>query len=148
MADKKYQKYVIKAPMGKSKRHAHLPLHVRFRDELSPWKDLNMGLVVHLIREPLLMLTETHKHLDFNQVLFFLSGDPRNPEEFDAEVEFCMGEEKEKYIITEPTVIRVPPGTYHGPLFFKRIGKPIMFIDTFQAPEYKKVMLPGDEGKV
>jgi hypothetical protein len=38
---------------------------------------------------------------------------------FDAEIEFWIGnrlDKLEKYIITEPTIVRIPPYTWHCPL--------------------------------
>ena len=68
-------------------------------------------------------------------------GDVKNITDFDAEIEMCLGEgeEQEKYLITEPTVVRIPAGVYHGPLEYKRIGKPVTFISVFLAPEYKRI---------
>ena len=33
----------------------------------------------------------------------------------------------EKHIITEPTIVRIPPYTWHCPLEYKRVGKPVYF---------------------
>lgn len=47
---------------------------------------------------------------------------------FDAEIEFWIGEDihkLEKHIITEPTIIRIPPYTWHCPLEYKRVTKPV-----------------------
>jgi hypothetical protein len=49
------------------------------------------------------------------------------PFDFDAEISLCMGEEMEEYIITQPTIVRIPPGITHCPLNFKRIDKPVFF---------------------
>ncbi len=148
MAEKKYSKYVIKAPIAQSPIHPQLPLNMRFRESFMPWddqKDINFGMTLHCILEPMRMLTEAHKHKDFDQFLFFLSGDPKNATEFDAEIEMYLGEgeEQEKYVITEPSVVRIPQGVYHGPLEYKRIGKPVTFISVFLAPEYIRIF-PGE----
>ena len=146
MAEGKYGKYVIKRPMAPSKNHPHLPLHVHLRKETMPWDDrdeIEFGFAMHCIQEPLLMLTEPHVHEDFPQFLFFLSGNPKDPDEFDAEVEMYLGkdDDQEKFVITEPTIIRVPPGVWHGPLNWKRIGKPVQFIDISLAPGYDRIQL-------
>jgi mannose-6-phosphate isomerase-like protein (cupin superfamily) len=148
VAEKKYSKYVIKAPVDQSPIHPHLPLNLRFREKYIPWddqKNINFGMTLHSVQKPMRMLTECHKHADFDQFLFFLGGDVKNVTDFDAEIEMCLGlgEEQEKYVITEPTVVRVPAGVYHGPLDYKRIGKPVTFISVFLAPEYKRIF-PGD----
>ena len=47
---------------------------------------------------------------------------------FDAEIEFWIGkdpEHLEKHIITEPTMVYIPPNTWHCPLQYIRVGKPV-----------------------
>ena len=47
---------------------------------------------------------------------------------FDAEIEFWIGNERnklEKHIITEPTIVRIPPFTWHCPLQYVRVTKPV-----------------------
>ena len=56
--------------------------------------------------------------------------------EFDAEVEFSLGEECEMHLINRPTAVHVPIGMIHGPMNFKRIDQPIIFIDTLLSAQY------------
>ena len=95
-------------------------------------------MVYNCIREPMLMLTEAHKHDDFEQYLVFVGGDPENMTELGAEIELSLGEEGEKYTINTATIVRIPKGLYHGPMNFKRVDKPIVFLDCFLAPEYTR----------
>jgi len=47
---------------------------------------------------------------------------------FDAEIEFWIGTEMtkmEQHIITEPTIIRIPPYMWHCPLEFRKVNKPV-----------------------
>ena len=145
MAEKKYGEYVIKAPMGKSELHPELLPSVRFRDEKpwSDWRDINFSAVYNCITEPILMLTEAHKHDDFEQYLFFLGGNPTDVTDLGAEIELFLGEEGEKHIITTATIVRIPKGLYHGPLNFKRIERPMVFLDIFLAPGYKRKQISG-----
>ncbi|MCL2125415.1 MAG: hypothetical protein FWH33_05440 [Oscillospiraceae bacterium] len=49
---------------------------------------------------------------------------------FDAEIEFWIGEDRNnmvQYIITEPTICRVPAYVWHCPLEYRRVGKPVYF---------------------
>jgi hypothetical protein len=85
----------------------------------------------------------SHKH-DHTQFLCFL-GTPDNIEEFPAEVEFFLGEELEKHIINTTTVIYVPAGVYHAPINFKRVDKPIMFINCVMGSEYVRKEQNGKE---
>lgn len=47
---------------------------------------------------------------------------------FDAEIEFWIGKDRsnmEQHIITEPTIIRIPPYMWHCPLEYRRVSKPV-----------------------
>ncbi len=47
---------------------------------------------------------------------------------FDAEIELWIGEDiddMERHIITEPAIVRIPPFTWHCPLRYVRVGKPV-----------------------
>lgn len=57
--------------------------------------------------------------------------------EFEAEVEFYFGTEKEKYVISGPTIVVVPPGVFHFPLNFKEIKKPIYFLEVSLTSKYR-----------
>lgn len=89
------------------------------------------------ITEPFLMIDKPHTH-DFYQFLSFLGHDPMNIRDFQAEVEFFLGEEGEKHVITCPTTVIVPNGLIHGPVNFKRVDKPVMFIECMLTPKYTK----------
>ncbi len=93
------------------------------------------------INRAFLMVTQPHQH-EFPQYLHFYSADPDDQRLFDAEIEIALGEDEihlEKHIITRPTALYIPAGLYHGPLNFKIINKPIVFIDIAVAADYKRV---------
>ena len=132
MAARKYGKYVVKALANQEERLgrvAHLFGGKHFQGtNFSPaW----VGLT-----KPLFMMKESHSH-DYDEYLFFWGTNAGNIDEFNAEVELCLGEEEEKYIITTPTVVYVPRGLKHCPLNFKIVDKPIMFMDISISPEYE-----------
>ena len=52
-----------------------------------------------------------------------------------------LGEELETHIITEPTVLHIPAGMLHGPLDFKTVDEPVIFMNVAFTPEYMK---PGE----
>jgi hypothetical protein len=79
------------------------------------------------------MVAEAHTH-DFDQIIFFLGGDPNNVGDFGAEVEMHLGENQEKYIINYTSCVYIPAGLLHCPLDIKRVNKPIMFIDVTLSP--------------
>jgi hypothetical protein len=88
-----------------------------------------------LIERPFIMEKSGHTH-DWDQLLCFIGSNPHNYFDFGAEIEFCIGEEAEKYFINTTTLIYVPRGMVHGPLEFKKINKPIMFNNIVLSSKY------------
>jgi hypothetical protein len=135
MAKTKYDNLIIKAPIEKSDRYSHPSLTFRDDKPWSDWRDIKYSTAFRYITVPIIMAEEPHEH-DFEQFLFFLGGNPANLEDFGAEIELTLGREKEKHTINTASVVRIPPGLYHGPFNFKRIDKPIIFMNVYLAPEY------------
>lgn len=97
-------------------------------------KDLggaNFSLGWSFITAPFLMVAESHKH-DFDQIIFFMGGDPNNVVDFDAEVE--MGLDDVINLVTYSACVYIPKGLIHGPLNIKKVTKPFMFIDITISP--------------
>jgi hypothetical protein len=90
------------------------------------------------ITEPKLMISQAHQH-EFTQVLCFASANPKDPDDFDAEIEITLGEEGEKHIINTPSVVFVEARLHHGPLNFKTINKPVLFVDIALTGDYKRI---------
>lgn len=91
---------------------------------------------------------ETHMHHAVEEYLFFTGADITRFFEFDAEIELWMGEDPEhmeKYVITEPTVVRVPAGVWHGPVKFKRVGSPINFMPLYPTGSYGRILCDKTE---
>jgi mannose-6-phosphate isomerase-like protein (cupin superfamily) len=135
MAETKYGKYIIKAPLETSDRYAYPSLSFRDDKPWSDWRNINYSMAYRCIAEPIVMAEEPHEH-DFEQFLFFLGGDSTNIGDLQAEIELTLGREGEKHTITTASVVRIPAGLYHGPFNFKRIDKPMVFINVYLAPEY------------
>ena len=78
-----------------------------------------------------------HRH-DKDEYLIFLGASFPNVFDFDAKIEFTLGkgEDAETYVITKPTIIRVPAGEYHCPLNFKEVNKPVLFLATLMTPMF------------
>ena len=99
-------------------------------------RDLNgadFSLGWSYLTEPFLMVAEAHTH-DFDQIIFFLGGDPASIGEFGAEVEMSLGEPLEKHVINYTSCVYIPAGLMHCPLNVKTVNKPIMFIDITLSP--------------
>ncbi len=103
----------------------------------------NYSMMWNYVSEPFLMVKDPHTH-EFDQFLHFFNADSANVREFPAEIEFTLGEELEKHLITGPTVLHIPAGMLHGPLEFKKVDGPVIFINVAFAPEYMK---PGEHPK-
>jgi hypothetical protein len=89
-------------------------------------------------KEPHIMISQPHKH-EFPQYLNFYSSNPEDARDFDAEIEICLGEEQEKHIIKSPTAVYVPAGLLHGPIEFKKINKPVLFVDIAVTKQYSRL---------
>ena len=78
-----------------------------------------------------------HRHAK-DEFLVFLGASFPNVFDFDARIEFTLGkgEEAETYVIDRPTIIRIPAGTYHCPLHFKEVNKPVLFLATLFTPMF------------
>jgi hypothetical protein len=102
-----------------------------------------MILSVEIFPSTAVLITKAHKH-DFDQYLCFFSANLNDPSDFDARIEYELGEEHEKHIINSPTIVYVPAGLAHGPLNFAKIKKPVLFVDIAQSNKYYRVW--EDEG--
>jgi hypothetical protein len=68
----------------------------------------------------------THSH---PEILVALGTDPEHPHELGGEFELYMGEEMEKHVIDEPTLIYIPGRTLHCPFKVTKVTRPFLFID-------------------
>jgi len=130
MSGNKYDKYFVKEPLGKEGFFPRI-----IANGARDFDGAEFSLRVHYITEPGILVKEPHAH-DFEQFYFFCNGDFGKYTEFDAEVEFSLGEECEMHLINRPTAVHVPIGMIHGPMNFKRIDQPIIFIDTLLSAQY------------
>ena len=99
-----------------------------------------MSLGISVVRKPYMFHEQTHKH-NFTEFFFFFGSNPMNMNDFDADVEFTFGAEREKHLISGPTIVVVPPGVYHAPLNYVRVGKPFYCLEAFLTSEYSSTDL-------
>jgi hypothetical protein len=140
MAERKYEKNFIREPLVKLWNFEGMGISGRVGEP-----NLNMDLCIqyHCIAEPFVMGTVPHKH-DFDHVLCFIGGDPKNIREFGAEIEVTLGEEGEKYIINSTTIVTIPAGLLHCPIDFKRVDKPVLFLNIAPSPDYIRLDQKGE----
>ena len=122
MAKSKYGKY-IKNGLIKDIPHYTGFSFLAHDGELDA--DCSMGY--HCISKPM-SFDEAHAH-DFTEFLCFIGGNPVDITDFGAEIEVTLGEEGEVHKITTPAVISIPAGLKHCPLNFKKVDKPIVFLE-------------------
>ena len=131
MAVNKYDRYFVKEPI--ITRGGFFPVVVA--NGAKEFEGAEFSLRVHYITESGVLVKEPHAH-DFEQFYFFFGADLSDIKEFKAEVEFSLGEEVEKHIISVPTTVHVPIGMIHGPTTFRKVEKPIIFIDALLSAQY------------
>lgn len=92
--------------------------------------DSTMIAGYQVIKAPVQLDAEPIYHREVENLVFLGAKLPDVFSSWDAEVHFYMGRDldsMEKIVITEPTIIKVPKGWYHGPLTFARVDKPVLF---------------------
>jgi mannose-6-phosphate isomerase-like protein (cupin superfamily) len=140
MAKTKYGKYVIDAPVfrDEDRQSKNMPrVTMRGKKPWPDWRDINFSINYRCVIEPIIMAEGSHEH-DFEQFLFFLGGNPEDVTDLGAEIEITLGKEEEKFVVNTPTVVRIPKGLHHGPFNFKKVTKPMVFINITLSPEYTR----------
>lgn len=78
-----------------------------------------------------------------DQFILFASANLDNLEDFQAEVELTMGNSKK--IIAGPKLVYIPTGMTYGPINFKRINKPIVWMNFYIDKKFSKKRVESDE---
>jgi mannose-6-phosphate isomerase-like protein (cupin superfamily) len=79
----------------------------------------------HCIAKPM-SFDFPHAH-KFPEMLCFIGGRAENISDFRAEIEFTLG--GEKHLINKPAVVSIPAGVKHCPIVFKKVEKPLVFLE-------------------
>jgi hypothetical protein len=71
--------------------------------------------------------TKPHIH-KYDEAIFFLGTDPNNLAYLGAEMEMSIGPEgeEEKHVFSEPTVVVMPKGVWHCPMYTHKIERPVI----------------------
>ena len=102
-----------------------------------PGAKINMGW--QIFTQPYKLEMESHHH-DHDEYLFFLGSTfPDLVGSFDAEIEYFLGTEYERYIISQASVLYIPAGLEHNPCDIRRVGKPLFFTALALAPFFNGV---------
>lgn len=135
--------------MAKGKYDKNITTDLFWKDEKNPnlsvsgtrhlgrkWGGGYMTMDTDYVTRAHVMISQPHVH-EFPQYLNFYSANPGDAHDFDAEVEVTI--EGEKHIIREPSSVYIPAGVHHGPVVFKVINKPLLFIDIALSGNYSRV---------
>jgi len=87
---------------------------------------------------------------DYNEVMVWLGADTNDLSELGAEVELCLGEEKERRMIASSSAVLIPKGIPHLPATIMRMNKPFLFMKFSMAKELKStpVLLDKKPGEL
>ena len=136
MAETKYGKYILREAF---KTHHQLEGLSANGDEM----DCDCILTHHVLYKPEMMLKEPHVH-DFTQLLCFLGTNPMDVRDFGGcEIDICLGEEQEKHLIDAPVIVTCKPGVWHGPLNFRYLPRPVIFLEIMLVRRYRATKLDG-----
>lgn len=87
---------------------------------LTSWEEMRHGPHIHKAAE----------------LIIHIGTNPDDPLDLGAEVEFCMGPEMEKHIITKSTLVYIPPGFVHAPWTIKRVDRPFILMQINQEAKH------------
>lgn len=146
-SDSKYGKLVFEFPQENNEIMAegvgndfvyHPQAYFRGASQI-PGAEFNQSF--QIVVKPYFLDRIPHRHSK-DEYLIFLGASFPNVFNFDAKVELTLGkdEEAETYIITKPTIVRIPAGVYHCPLNFKEVNSPILFLATLFTPMFGAIM--------
>jgi hypothetical protein len=142
MLSNKYGKYIIREPLVKGRMTPQVHIcgekHL-CGDEFCPgsvFPDFPNEVTLFTITEPC-VISAKHAH-DYDELLYFLGGNPLNFFDFGARAEILLGDEEEKHLIDATTIIYVPKGLMHCPIYFNTVKKPIMFMHICSSTKYAR----------
>ena len=134
-----YEKHVIVNPYGQLERDGR----VVFEGFVCTPEQLKTSCqyLYSIVSKAHVNEATAHVH-EFPVVMSFVGADFTNIQDFDAEIWFYLGGERQ--VITTPATISIPPGLAHCPLIFKRVGKPLAWVEIMltDAYERKEVDIP------
>jgi len=139
MARTRYGKHILTRKLIKDIPHYTGKSIVAHNGELDA--DCSMGY--HCISRPM-SFDRPHSH-DFAEMLCFIGGNPLDITDFGAEIEFTLGDEK--HVITTPAVVSIPPGLTHCPIVFKKVEKPLVFLEVSLTRIWKPAGSPPKKRK-
>ena len=142
MEESKYRKYFLNelTPNERQKGFGKMPTMVVFTDD-DIIKGSNYFSVMIMGEEATKGYGHgPHTHRDA-EVLVALGTDMDNPRKLNAVMEICMGPEMESHIITESTIVYIPPEFIHCPFRILSVQRPFIFIQAQYAGKLTETSL-------
>jgi hypothetical protein len=74
----------------------------------------------------------------YDEAFLYLGTDPKDNTDLGGEVEYWLGEgdDAEKYTITKSSVVYVPAGLVHCPIYMRKVDRPFLSLVILLAPEW------------
>jgi hypothetical protein len=143
MAEKKYQKYVLKEPKVKfsPRKPASNPTFGLSEELVSGFHKLGCNFNFVGVLAPSVLADPPHKH-NCDELLFFISTDPENPVDLGGEVEIALGEDWERHVVTTSGVVCIPKGVQHCPIYMRKVDRPFYFGHLLMAGSYGSSATP------
>jgi hypothetical protein len=142
MAANKYGRYIIREPIVKGRLSPEVHIcgekHLN-GDEFCPGSNFPgfpNEVTLFTISQPS-VVSAKHAH-DYDELLYFLGGNPMNFYDFGAEAEILLGEEDERHMVNTTTIIYIPKGLMHCPIYFHKVTKPVMFMHICSSSGYSR----------
>ncbi len=83
----------------------------------------------------------------YNELLIFSGTNPEDILDLGGEVSVILGEEREEYLVTEPSVIVIPKDLPHGPIKINKLNSTMVHIALADSPVYEAQIKECD-GKI
>ena len=87
-------------------------------------RHLNVSFQYKLVAEPKGTGHPQNYHTTSDEIIMVFGSDPENPHDLGGEIEMGLG--NEMHLMTKPTILFVPKGMPHGPMWFRKIDKPMI----------------------
>ena len=105
--------------------------------------DADCSIGYHCISRPM-SFDHPHSH-DFPEMLCFIGGNPEDVTDLGAEIDFTIG--GETHTITKTAIVSIPSNVEHCPIIFKKVTKPMIFLEISLTRIWKPVGPPPPEKK-
>jgi hypothetical protein len=118
-----YEQYVIRSPMreagpGQQGRQTPTMTYMSRTQVNAANTYLEFGWIWDIVDPPITKMV----HDKYDEIVLHIGGDPANPEDLGADLEFDMG--GEKLMFDTSFAMWIPRGVVHGPLTWYKVRKP------------------------